>query len=186
MKHTQLTDHIWIIDSFLSRAACDELILFSEMNDYEEAKISLPGGEQMVKSVRNNDRLIFDDQNLADRLWERLKPYCPAMLGKSRAIGLNERFRFYRYTEGQQFKMHRDGSFRRNFQEQSRITFMIYLNDDFEGGSTHFRKVDVQPKTGTALCFIHDVLHEGTTVKSGTKYVLRSDVMYHYQEVEDH
>jgi hypothetical protein len=29
-----------------------------------------------------------------------------------------------------------------------------------------------------ALCFVHELAHEGATVIRGRKYVLRSDVMY--------
>lgn len=64
--------------------------------------------------------------------------------------------------------------------ECSERTFMIYLNDDFTGGQTAFYEfdVDVAPRLGMALVFQHRLLHEGCTVRSGVKYVLRSDVMY--------
>jgi hypothetical protein len=63
----------------------------------------------------------------------------------------------------------------------------------FEGGDTRFYihqhylallekeavpDVSVVPKNGMALCFRHELLHEGTRVIRGRKYVLRSDVMY--------
>ena len=56
----------------------------------------------------------------------------------------------------------------------------VYLNDDFEGGHTAFLDfgVTTAPRTGTALLFQHYMLHEGCNVVAGTKYVLRSDVMY--------
>lgn len=34
------------------------------------------------------------------------------------------------------------------------------------------------PRTGTALLFQHLLVHEGCVVRTGVKYVLRSDVMY--------
>ena len=57
---------------------------------------------------------------------------------------------------------------------------MVYLNEGFAGGETRFHdyEVDVVPRTGMALLFQHRVLHEGCVVTTGTKYVLRSDVMY--------
>ena len=55
---------------------------------------------------------------------------------------------------------------------------MIYLNDDFEGGATAFDDITIHPKKGTALCFIHEQKHEGCPIISGTKYVIRTDVMY--------
>lgn len=51
-------------------------------------------------------------------------------------------------------------------------------NEIFEGGETAFENLTIQPKTGTALCFLHEIKHEGCPINKGIKYVLRSDVMY--------
>ena len=59
---------------------------------------------------------------------------------------------------------------------------MIYLNEEFEGGETSFDDVTIRPKTGTALCFIHELKHEGCPVKNGIKYALRSDIIYKKKE----
>jgi prolyl 4-hydroxylase len=55
---------------------------------------------------------------------------------------------------------------------------MIYLNDAFEGGETKFNKCSIEPATGKALIFRHELLHEGCPVITGIKYVLRTDIMY--------
>ncbi len=178
MEAVQHTETIWTIENFLSREECAEMIRLSEALGYEEAEVSLPGGARMMKGLRNNYRLLYQDVALPDRYWQKLKDYCPQVLDTSRAVGLNEQFRFYKYALDQRFKRHIDGRFRRNEQEESRITFMIYLNEDFEGGETSFDEVSITPKTGSALCFIHEQKHEGCPVKQGIKYVLRSDVMY--------
>ena len=102
-----------------------------------------------------------------------------APLGGWRPHGLNERLRFYRYTPGQHFRWHLDGAFQRSPRERSRWTFMVYLNDDFDGGGTDFEDgVTVRPVTGAALVFAHGLRHQGAEVTRGTKYVLRSDVMF--------
>jgi len=72
--------------------------------------------------------------------------------------------------------------------DKSLLTFIIYLNDDFAGGNTTFfprrsKGVCVEPKKGSALLFWHgshpnSPMHEGSLCEGGTKYVLRSDVMY--------
>ena len=36
----------------------------------------------------------------------------------------------------------------------------------------------VLPKTGSALIFNHDTLHEGQPVAKGTKYIIRSEIMF--------
>ncbi|WP_458628744.1 2OG-Fe(II) oxygenase [Winogradskyella sp. PC D3.3] len=87
-------------------------------------------------------------------------------------------FRIYRYTKGQRFKMHRDGSYERNENESSFFSFIIYLNDNFEGGETKFRKFEtIVPQKGSVLLFQHAYRHEGKESIFGTKYVLRTDVM---------
>lgn len=178
MNYKQLSDKIWIIDRFLSPKACKDLIFFSETRGFEEAEVSLSSGSKMMKGIRNNYRLIYEDQQLAKELWEKLAPFCPHQIDGWNAVGLNERFRFYRYEKGQRFKRHIDGRFQRNEWEESRITFMVYLNDDFLGGATKFDDISVQPQIGSALCFMHEQKHEGMPILSHAKYVLRSDIMY--------
>jgi prolyl 4-hydroxylase len=131
-----------------------------------------------VESVRNNNRIIYKDIILADTIWAQLKQFAPTKVGNSKAVGLNELFRFYKYQVGQQFKRHRDQSYIRNDIEASYFTLMIYLNDNYEGGETTFTNLTIQPKQGTALIFFHDLEHEGSSVTQGIKYVLRTDIMF--------
>jgi predicted 2-oxoglutarate/Fe(II)-dependent dioxygenase YbiX len=178
MKIVHHAPNIWSIENFLSEKDCNDLIAFGEMLGYSEAALNLKTGAKIIKGIRNNLSLLYKDFNLAEKYWERLKPCCPEQIEDYFAIGLNEQFRFYKYKLNQRFKRHADGRFKRNESEESRITFMIYLNDDFEGGETAFDEVVIKPKTGSALCFIHELKHEGCPIISGEKYVLRSDVMY--------
>ncbi len=93
---------------------------------------------------------------------------------------MNPRFRGYRYRPGQSFKPRYDGAYRASDTCASELTLLLYLNDTFTGGATRFLDagLEVQPRRGHVLLFAHRVLHEGVAVESGTKYVLRSDVMY--------
>lgn len=178
MTITYHTSTIWTIDNFLTSEECQKLIHKSESYGYEEAKVSLPKGAKMMKRIRNNDRLLYEDAKLADLYWSKLKSFCPEQIEEAKAIGLNEMFRFYRYDVEQRFKRHIDGRYKRNDKEESRITFLIYLNDDFKGGTTKFDEIEIFPNAGSALCFIHEQKHEGIPILEGRKYVLRSDVMY--------
>ncbi len=74
------------------------------------------------------------------------------------------------------------------------FTLHLYLNDsvavvgdgvELEGGATSFlssdetRKLDVDPKKGRVLIFQHRGLcHSGDEVRKGTKYTMRTDIMY--------
>jgi len=178
MKTIQLDSFLYLLEGFFTPQECDDLILWSEQKGYEEAKVQVYGKEVMLKAVRNNSRITFIDQDLADRLWEKFRPFAVERFANSRVLGFNEMFRFYKYEPGQRFKRHIDGSYVRNEEEASYFTFMIYLNDDFEGGHTSFQYHDVKPKKGTALVFYHGMKHTGEELLAGTKYVLRTDVMY--------
>lgn len=178
MKVTILKKDIYFIENFWSSQRCDEFISKSENIGYEPATIQTASGPRLVDFVRNNNRVIYKDFELANELWLELKGHGPQEIGDSVAIGLNELFRFYRYQSGQQFRKHRDQSYIRNNSEASYFTFMIYLNDNFKGGNTSFGDLDVTPQKGGALIFYHYLEHEGSEVLEGTKYVLRTDIMF--------
>ncbi|NML64206.1 2OG-Fe(II) oxygenase [Hymenobacter sp. RP-2-7] len=178
MKFNKLTDSIFTIEDFLTRQECLQEIVRSEGVGYELAKVNSASGSRVRTDIRNNSRAFYNSEELAESLWRKLQPFAPAQLGNSHAIGLNELFRFYRYQRGHQFKGHYDESYVRNDLEASYYTFMVYLNDNFQGGDTTFRGLRVQPRQGMALVFLHSLYHEGSEVTQGVKYVLRSDVMY--------
>ena len=78
--------------------------------------------------------------------------------------------------------------------ERSYYTLHLYLNDStsdeplLKGGATRFENLrgnymDVPPKAGRVLIFQHrDLLHSGADVIAGTKYTLRTDIMYTKEE----
>ena len=176
------------IENFLADEECDALIARAEALGFEPALTSTKHGAQRLENIRNNDRVIFDDSELAAQMWTRLAPFVPSPLFGRDAIGLNERWRYYRYWAGQTFKRHQDGSVKRTSGEKTQMTLLLYLNDDCVGGETRFylegrdEPLDLTPKKGAALLFLHTFWHEGTPVVSGRKYVLRSDVFYSWLE----
>lgn len=42
----------------------------------------------------------------------------------------------------------------------------------------------VSPRAGTALIFNHDTLHEGQVVTAGTKYIIRTEIMFRRVDTE--
>ena len=192
---TLVPESIITVANFLSLAECVRYINLSELQGYEAAPITTDRGTEMRSEIRNNSRVILDDSELAENLWQRIADYIPQtinlplamdsdLIEKWSPIGLNERFRFYRYDRNQKFAPHHDGSYRRSQTEASKVTFMVYLNQEFTGGETKFdlrypnADLAVKPETGMALCFLHHLRHQGAPVIEGRKYVLRTDVMY--------
>ncbi|MBD2344926.1 prolyl hydroxylase family protein [Anabaena subtropica] len=191
IKKNLLNNEIFTLDNILLPQECAEYINLTESIGYTKAPINTIRGVQIRPDIRNNERVILDDHQRAFDLWQRVSDYIPKTIGRWQAVGLNERFRFYRYDPGQRFAIHHDGCYRRPNGEESLLTFMIYLNEGFEGGETRFHlspryyeelsNITVVPVTGMALCFVHELVHEGVPVIQGRKYVLRSDVMYRQQ-----
>jgi predicted 2-oxoglutarate/Fe(II)-dependent dioxygenase YbiX len=184
-----LAQDICTIEGLLTPDECAAYISFSESQRYEEAPVTTGSGMVMMKELRNNDRVMLDDEAAAQTLYGKISEIFPSRFKKKwRHVGLNERLRFYRYNVGQKFDWHLDGYFERPNGDRSFFTFMIYLNDDFEGGGTSFREEGhfsrsfqpfcVRPKTGMALLFHHPILHRGDPVIAGRKYVIRTDLMY--------
>ena len=172
--------YVATVREVLSEAECRAWIAEMEGLGFEAAPITTGAGFVMAPSVRNNTRVMVDDAARAAVLWERVAPHAPEEVGRWRAVGLNERFRVYRYEPGQYFRWHADGAFRRSAREASLLTCMVYLNDaGLLGGETEFADFDpVRPETGKVLLFDHHLMHQGAPVFEGVKYVLRTDVMY--------
>lgn len=183
-----------VIEDILTPEECNNIILRSEEVGYHQALVNVGVGEIHDPEYRNSSRCIIDDVKFAKEIFERMQRYIPLELTDDnfaswKAVGLNERMRILRYTKGNFFSHHFDGSYKRNNDERSFYTVMIYLNagggNDYTGGNTNFlhpvyhsRKTEFAPKLGSCLIFDHNLLHEGAKLLSGTKYAIRTDVMF--------
>lgn len=184
MEVIEHSDEVFTLKNLWSPAACQELIRKSEASGFEKALVNTPDGPVRMEGLRNNDRLILEDEDLAAQIWGEIAPYVPQDMGEYQAIGLNELFRIYRYDVGQEFNWHYDAPYQRNRNERSFFTFSIYLNDDFEGGATAFEEFEVKAHTGDAILFYQELYHAGLPITSGRKYLLRSDLMYSNRDEE--
>ncbi|MCC2671758.1 MAG: putative iron-regulated protein [Armatimonadetes bacterium] len=190
MLLSRLASDIWTLFPVLAPEECRHLIARAEEYGFDTAAVRLPTGPQIVSGIRNNDRVALDDPDLARLLWERVREHVSEEVDGSRAVGLLDHFRFYRYDPGQRFKRHRDGIETGPNGARSRFTFLVYLNDGCEGGETVFsdyvyedgervlQELRIVPETGLGLFFAHERWHEGRPLLAGRKYVLRSDVLY--------
>ncbi|WCM99926.1 2OG-Fe(II) oxygenase [Acidovorax sp. GBBC 1281] len=161
----------------MTPAECGQLIQLARDTGFIAAQVRTHGGPRPMPQVRNNQRAMVESASWVALLWQRLSQVELSEIEGARAVGLPKDLRFYQYTPGQRFKMHKDGPWQEGGLT-SALTFLVYLNEGFEGGATDFKTFQVQPTQGMALLFIHDTWHEGGTLVQGTKYVLRSDVLY--------
>jgi hypothetical protein len=116
--------------------------------------------------------------HVAQAVWRAVRGL---QLGDIKLCGVDEHMKLYRLGQGGGVSPHRDQDFAGPNGSTARISVLVYLNDDYSGGETIFRKGIVAPHLppGACLVFRHDVLHEGAKVLLGTKYVLKTDIFCH-------
>lgn len=164
----------------LSNSECQNLIKISETLGYDEdSPVSLP------HKVRHNENFNWVVSEAIDQtIWERSKHLVTEQWQGQTAKGINARFRFYKYKEGDFFSPHSDGAWpgSRVIDNElvanaypdlySQYTYLIFLSDDYEGGRTQFMVSKSNPKNparlegdtniisirtpkGAVLCFPH-------------------------------
>lgn len=169
---------LWEIPEFITPGTCETLIARSEAEGFTSAKVRTETGEASIPQIRNNSKILVEWPEVVDELSSGVHSLGLPELGGRPVIGLPRHLRFYRYNPGERFKMHRDGPWVEDGLT-SEWTLIVYLNEGFTGGRTIFRdRCEITPKTGSAIVFTHRLWHEGEAVETGTKYVLRSDVLY--------
>lgn len=181
----------------LSAHECDRLVELSDALGYhDDAPVSLP------RSVRHNNNFNWVvDESVDGPIWDRCKDFVEASSYTGlNPLGLNARFRFYRYGSGDFFAPHADGVWPGSRVVNGRLvadaygdrfsemTYLIFLTDGYEGGRTQFQTrqntfASVATPKGAVLAFPHGThpqhcIHAGEEVTSGYKYIIRTDVLY--------
>ena len=199
----------FLVSNVLSPSECEDIIRMAESSPHgyvpDEPITSAKPPEGFAPRASN---LVILSEKLTRIMYERTMDYLPQSLGakgENKLVGLNARLRLYRYQPGAIYRPHVDGSWPGSgmhgneyhydyFGDRwSRLTFLVYLNDDFEGGGTTFyvpskdvgniEAFTVEPRQGSVLVFPHggvagSLVHEGSFCKVGVKYIIRSDVLY--------
>ncbi|MCP4439524.1 MAG: hypothetical protein GY810_11330 [Aureispira sp.] len=184
--------NIYTLRNLLTVQECQNLIHTAQKLGFQQAGLATSQDHYRIKEkTRNNKRVIFEDKALANTLWNRIAHLVDPKFQNHKAYGLNWRFRIYEYRKGNIFAPHVDERMQLPGKNLTTLfTFMIYLNENLEGGETTFfdrrksgsKKLvinrSIKPKTGMALAFDHLLFHEGSIIKKGIKYSLRSDIVY--------
>ncbi len=187
MEITELKDHGFaiLLECVLTNKFCDQTIEKLNKLKWEDALINIGDGKQELdKEVRDCKRIMEIDHELSEFIMEKINLHLPEEFGNRTKIGLNPMFRYLKYGPGNYFKPHYDGNYEDKNGDISLITVQIYLNDDFKGGETIFYNDDERkiythiPKKGDIILFEQTIEHSGSEVLSGTKYSVRTEVMY--------
>ena len=189
---------VFQLHNVLSSEECEQFrLIVDTLGFHDDAPVSLP---HSVRHMRNLNWLV--DESICGTLFSRCQPQLTELIGGAPSLGLNARFRFYRYQRGDYFKTHTDGSWPGSavvdgklqvdaFGDRwSQLTFLLLLSGDYDGGHTRFysegesgEAIPVHTPLGSALCFPHGghpqhYPHAGEKIRRGVKYIIRTDVLY--------
>jgi len=134
---------------------------------FEEGELEQePIMRSTMRRVRHCLDLYFDEHIACEDLRNKIKKGCYSLQPRMK-----------RYDVGDKFPLHADDSTLMSIPR--RFAYILYLNDDFEGGNTVFRSskeeiARVVPQQGAMLVFpVHPIyMHEGEQVTQGSKYIL--------------
>ena len=173
------------IKNFLSEEEC---LSFIKMIDENNAPSAVVEGGDDISTISKNRTSSTSNLNHSLPQVQNFHQKIADYLGIDILKG--EHLQGQLYEEGQYFKPHQDffsgpAYDKHCLSSGNRThTFMIYLNDDFEGGGTNFvnlKKV-ISPETGKGLTWknmennvcLDEAMHEGVPILKGRKYIITS------------
>lgn len=177
---------IMVVEGAASPAICDWLIGREKPLRATATVIDQATGEERESETRTNSATAFDLFKL-DMIFAVFRLRTSALTGLP--VG-PEAVNILHYTIGQTYQPHYDfvhatssDAAMLTHGRQRVVTFLLYLNDDYEGGETHFPKLSWQfkAKKGDALFFWNvdeqgrphqETLHEGCAPTADEKWVL--------------
>jgi len=220
---------IFTIENVLTSEACSKIISECEEKGWNKSSPSGGGhGRTGREDPRTNSFCVLFDDELAGKIWRKIKDFLEpdlSFLGENvyfhsatkgkewKPSFIYHKMRIYKYNVGEAFPEHIDYKVERNVRkngeelvQQSFLSLLIYLNDDFENGETGYwpnhngihcrflREVEkqqtkkdhqilIKPKTGMGVIQDQNILHEGLPPTKGIKYLLRTDII-HERKVE--
>ena len=175
----------FVLVDVLTKSECQQIIAAAESSPDgyvpDETVTSAPTPKGFQPRASN---FVWLAEEIVEQVFARVKHLLPQEMGPGgmhKLRGINARLRLYRYSPGAIYRPHVDGAWPGSacknvggkeeycydgFGDRwSRLTFLVYLNDDFVGGNTTFytpspqlgrlEAYSVQPRLGSVLVFPH-------------------------------
>ncbi len=177
---------IMIVENVVSESICDWLIERAKPNRAAATVFDQATGELHRSETRTNSAAGFNAFKM-DMIFAMLRLRITALTGLSTGM---ESINILHYEPGQSYSphfdfiaaTHSDASLLTQGRQRV-VTFLLYLNDDYEGGETRFPRIPWQHKgqKGDAMFFWNvdmqgqpdpKTLHEGSAPTKGEKWVL--------------
>jgi len=179
---------IAVLERFASAQECQWLIARAASGGLQRAQVYRSSSTAQTAEERTNREMSFTIFN-ADVVLSLIRDRISAAVGAP--VSHFEIAKLLHYSPGEQFALHADfieaktPDLARELaaRGQRSATFLIYLNDGYEGGATQFPRLSWQYRggRGDALLFTnvdangapdYDTIHAGMPPTSGEKWVL--------------
>ena len=159
----------YIEENFISLSECQRLIDYAKLNKSENVShddvysTDVEWTDHGATYYGNDVDPITPEDNdeVVTKVTEKCKSLVDCQLGY---VGI------VRWPIGTFMKPHFD---KNDVHGEDVFAAMLYLNDDFEGGSTIFEHFECKPETGKLIIFSNSqYLHHVSKVEKGERYVL--------------
>ena len=190
IKHYDIVPEkiLMYIKGVFSEKECNKIIDKTNEMGYKKASLYTDekGIEHFYEEFRKNDRCIIDDTRFVKKLEERIFEHIPKVYYGKKYHSINPRCRIQKYENTGYFSRHSDTCYK-TYSNISMITILIYLNANYEGAYTtffsnpkDFSGMMLKPEIGLVCLMDQDISHEVPFLLSGTKYVIRTELMYYF------
>ena len=170
------------IENVLTKEECNQLINAAIQNGLSDRPVYNNGSLVLdISHCLSRSTSISNDHHLIEKIRRLSEQYTDiSLINQERNI-------IVKYDIGNFFNDHYDAfhSIRKlsnGVVKQRKYTFIIYLNEEFEGGTTEFPLINktIIPKTGKAIVYkdadssnniISQSMHRGSIVTNGTKWI---------------
>ena len=170
--------HIELVVGLFSAAECRYLVLLAHPW-LEPAMIYATTGEGIRDPHRDSDNMVIAPMT-EDLVVQAINRCIAAASGTEVTWG--EPLHVLRYAPGQQYRPHHDAHALAPVEKRRIATALLYLNDAYEGGETHFPELGIKVRGGVGdLLIFHNLdadnmpdmrmTHAGLPITSGEKWL---------------
>jgi hypothetical protein len=196
---------LFVLYNVFTKKECNDIITGAREKGFEK----LTGYSE---KYRNNMRLVIDSKLIIKEMEKRIVDYVKnpveiteksntihrhrLMFGKWNFDRLNSNLRICRYKPQNKFDKHEDLGYHPDRKSIRSIkTCMVYLNNDFSGGTTRFYNGELddvdshklfytlKPEPGMCVIFNQCIVHDGEIINDGLKYMMRTDMFYKVEKL---
>ena len=173
----------WIYPNVLDDETIERIMKIGDTDQWLDAAVAVESNHE----IRKTELAWSNDQWLYDTFWS-LMEMANVNANWNFEISAAESFTLGKYEDGGHYKFHLDGNGVQPLNypgneflhgKTRKISFVAWLNEDFEGGEFEFHPSTVpaengfiKPTKGTVIFFPSWYLHKVHPVTKGTRYAL--------------